>query len=497
MRILNINYANFQIIFALIYDFFILIKSFMKKITNKFIAIFSICLLLISSASAQDNKLTLKNIIDSAIKNYPKILAFYQEVEASKASILENKGFFDITLRQDYIDQSRGYYDGKLTNTQLVKRNGFLNSEIYAGYRKSFDDFENYNGGLNTNRDGEFSVGAKFSLLRDSFIDQNRLKLALAKLDFKESDFLLKNIKNIIRRDATKAYYDWIISGEIYYIYKNLYELALERNRQIKIRVNKGDLAQIIFTENQRNVLNRKTAMIKSKQEFENNAIYLSLFYRDNQGKPIIPSEKLMPKVDINEDLSKLKTQRFEKDLLNAIRKRPDLNILKIALNKENLNLKQAKNLYKPKLDVDFSASNDISNEDITRGQSRNEIKVNFEIPLQQRRAKGSIAKAKAKIDKIKFEERLLKETVNVKLSQIKNSVNNIVEMHENLKNEVDLSLKLEEAERVRFTSGGSDFFLINIREQNTASAKIENALIYGEYFKAKANYEAEAFLDF
>ena len=57
-----------------------------------------------------------------------------------------------------------------------------------------------------------------------------------------------------------------------------------------------------------------------------------------------------------------------------------------------------------------------------------------------------------------------------------------------------DIWVKLEDAEKTRFTRGGSDFFLINLREQKTASAKIENSLIFGKYYKTLADYKAETF---
>lgn len=454
---------------------------------------------IIFAANAHANEaheLSLKEVVDSAVRNYPKVLALYEEVEAAKGTELASLGFFDIKLRQSYLDNSRGYYDGKQINTEISKQNQFLGSEIYGGYRKSFGNFPDYEGDRKTNRDGEVRVGARFSLLRNATIDENRLALALSKLNVEESRFALDNIKNEIRRDATKAYYEWIIDGKIYLIYKELYELAVKRNEQLKILVAKGDVAQIILVENERNVLNRKTSMIKAKQDFENSALYLSLFYRDQKGDPIVVKSDRMPHIKIEEKLTKIENSKFERDLIHAFQNRADIKIIKIANKKQQANLEQAKNLYKPKLDVDVAVSNDISNEDATRGPVKNQIGVNFELPLQQRKAKGEIAKSRALIDKIKYEERLLLDTTKVVLTQKQNIVNSFSQMHENLTTEVELSKKLEEAEMIRFKKGGSDFFLINLREQNTATAKISNAIIYGDYYKSLAEYEAEAFLN-
>ena len=447
-------------------------------------------------AEEPQDSITLEKVVNSAVKNYPKVLALYQEVEAAKGSILANQGFFDIRLRQSVTDKSRGFYDGKQTDTEIVKQNQFLGSEIYGGYRKSFGSFENHETGIQTNRDGEFRAGARFSLLRNSMFDENRLSLALSRLDLESSKQAVFNIKNEIRRDATKAYYDWLILGKIHEIYQELYDLAFDRNEQLKIRVRKGDLARIILVENERNLLSRKTLAIKALQDFENSALYLSLFYRDDNGQPIIAKTSQMPKITLDTSLKEIAIQNLDQDTLKALQNRADINIIKISKQKELSNLRQAKNLYKPRLDLDFAVSNDVSNENQFRGQSKNEINLQFEIPLQQRKARGETIKAEAKIEKIQHEERLLQDSIKVTLNQLKNNINSISQMHENLTKETKLSEHLERAERKRFSKGGGDFFLINMREQDTATAKIKNNLIFAKYYKALADYKAEAFIE-
>ncbi len=444
----------------------------------------------------QDQKLTLQEVVNSAVTNYPKVLALYEEIKMAEGSVLASKGFFDIRLRQQYVNKTRGYYDGEYTDTQLAKNNAFLGSKMSLGYRKSFHNFENHETQNITSQDGEFRAEASFSLLQNSMIDKSRLKLILARLSLEESKLALLNIKNKIRQDAKKSYYNWIISGQIYEIYKELYKLAIKRNKQLEVRVEKGDIASIILLENERNALSRKTSMIKARQKFENAAIYLSLFYRDKNGEPIMVKNSRLPEIDLYQNLTIFNDQKINTDLATLKSRSAPLKIIDISQQKESQNLKQARNLYKPKLDVKFKASNDIANQNEKLGQTKNEVRLDFEMPLQRRMAKGEINKSKAKIDKIKYEEKLMLQSAKVNLLQIQNSVNAIVQMHENLKKEVEFSVKLENAEKTRFNRGGSDFFLINMREQNTASAQITNAIMVGDYFKKIAEYEATAFLD-
>jgi len=451
----------------------------------------------IGREKVHDQKIELKKILESVEKNYPKILALYQEIDAAEGSILAAKGFFDIKLRQTYLEKTKGYYDGRYSETSIVKRNEFLGSELYLGYRKSSHDFENHESRFYTSHEGQFKIGAKFSLLQNAMIDENRLKIINAKINAEESRLTLKNIKNEIKRDAKKAYYNWISYHEIYLINRELYDLAIKRNKQFEIRVEKGDLAPIILIENERNALSRKTAMYNALRDFENSSIYLSLFYRNENSEPIIPTDLDCPRINnINKRIRKLNIEEFDQHFIEALHNRADLKLIKLEKEIEINNLKQAKNLYKPKLDIEVLASNDLSNENPTRKQSKNEVSINFEIPLQQREAKGEIAKTNARIDRINFEEKLLKESSKARLSQFKNSINAIFEINENLQKEIMLSIKLEDAEKIKFEKGNSDFFLINIREQNTASSKVTAIHAITDYFKVFADYEAEIFFN-
>lgn len=275
----------------------------------------------LASATTSTETLSEKEVVASAVKNYPKILSHYDKIKAAESNLLASKGFFDIKLKQSYSDRSRGYYDGKSYNVELEKELGIFGSKIYSGYRKSYGDFPDYEGGSYTNSGGEYRAGAKFSLLKDRTIDSNRLKVILANLSVDEAKIEMENIKKEIERDARKAYWTWVTDGEIYKIYEDLYQLALTRQKQLETRAKSGDIAQITLVENQKNILKRKSALAKIKQEFENSAIYLSLFWRDSHGKPLVAKKSQLPQLE-NKTLL-IGKEKLNRDLENALRNRP------------------------------------------------------------------------------------------------------------------------------------------------------------------------------
>lgn len=431
--------------------------------------------------------LLVNKIIESSQKNYPQILNFYEKVANKEGKVLESLGFFDVKIKNQYQDKSRGFYDGKINDISLEKQNGFLGSKIYGGYRKSFGTFADYDGNNLTNDEGEYRIGGSFSLLRNRAIDSGRLDLITSQLELKESQIQLEKIKNEIARDAIKSYWNWVIAGYIYQTYENLYELAKKRDSQLKIRHQKGDVAQIILTENHRNVLNRQSLMQEAKNNFDNSVLALSMYYRKENGEMLMAKITELPKIDV--DLAKNLSTKIYEDIASGLENRPELRILKIQNEQENNNLAQAKNLYQPKLDLQFEASKDLGDGTKTRAQANNQVKLDFELPLQQNVAKGKIASSSSKIKAIKYEEQFYREKISTEISQLHNSLKNILQIYSNYLEELKLSQILEKAEKERFQNGNSDFFLINLREQEVATAKINKLISILRYQSIQADY--------
>lgn len=465
---------------------------------NKFRSIFVILFLsfgnLELAQASDEKKLSHYEVVAAANKNYPKILSYYEKVNSAEGTALGTLGFFDIKLKQNYTDKSRGFYDGKTTDTLLEKELGFMGAKVYGGYRKSFGSFADYEGASRTNDGGEYRAGAKFSLLRDSGIDQNRLGVILANLGVRESKIQLETIKKEIERDATKAYWKWIASAKVFHIYEELYQLAIKRQSQLEERLKKGDVAEIIVSENKKNILRRKSALAKARQDFENAAIYLSLFWRGENGAPIVPKQNQVPEIHLS--LHEIENSQIVRDLETALSNRPELQILKIQKEQNSSQLKYADNLFKPQLDVDLGASKDLGNGSASRSQANNYVGLDFAIPLQQREARGKSAEYESKLKSLKFEQQLLEDRIKAELEQIKIQISSIVEMHQNLSEEAKLADLLEHSEREKFKHGASNFFLVNLREQDTAASKAAVAEMLERYQGALADYKMAVFFN-
>jgi outer membrane protein TolC len=428
-------------------------------------------------------------VVDSTLKHYPKILAYYEKITETEGDVLQNQGLFDIKLKQKYQANTKGFYTNNNFDIVLEKQNAFLGSKVYAGYRKSYGNFPDYDNKYLTNNNGEYRLGASVSLLQNNMFDKNRLALANAKLNNQESKLQLAKMQAEIIKDAKQAYWKWFLYGKIYIIYQDLYQLALERDKQLQIRLQQGDIANIVAIENKRNILNRKNIMLEAKQDFLNSCFYLSLFYRQENGAPQNINEKTLPSSSLPIKLNHITEKNLEQDIQQAMQFRPEMQILKVKQNKEQNYLKQAKNMLQPSLDLSFETSQDLGKGSVTRKETVNNVKLDFDLPLQQRDAKGQEIKAEANIKYLSYEQQLLTEKIQIEIKQIGSYINILAEIYHNAEEEFKLSQKLATAEKERFKQGGSDFFLINLREQELARAHISKIQAIEKYYHTTADY--------
>jgi outer membrane protein TolC len=467
-----------------------------KKFLFKFAVFITLSLGSFSSFSKNPEILTLNQVVESAVKHYPKVLSHYDKIRAAQSSLLASEGFFDIRLKQNYSDRTRGYYDGKIYDGEIEKNFGFLSSKLYGGYRKSYGSFPEYEGGSLTNSSGEFRAGAKFSLLKDRDIDQSRLSLLLGSLSVEEAKVELENIKMEIARDAAKAYWDWVASGNILRIYNDLYELSLNRQSQLEIKSKKGDLAQIIVVENEKNLLKRKASLAKIQQDFEASSIYLSLFWRDSSGHPIKPNKTALPLVSTKTSLDVSNHHDQKRDIENALLKRPEIRIMKIKSEEQKNELKYAENLLKPQLDVEFGVSKDEGRGEESRSQSNNYAGATFSLPLQRREGKGKVAAAESKLSAIRQEQTLLEDRIRAEIKQIAIKIETLLEVHSLVNEEAKLAETLQLSEVEKFKHGASNFFLVNLREQDLAASRAAVIEVFREFHNMKADYKLAVFDD-
>jgi outer membrane protein TolC len=456
-------------------------------------------LLLIEMGSlwAQESMpLHLEKVLESTRDHAPNVRMALDRVLYYESKQRAASGAFDSSIDANYYDRDGEYYNSSYYKAKVTKPLPYLNSKIYGGHKKSRGNFPSYEGEVTTLEDGEFFGGVSLSLLRDRSIDKKRLKLRLSEYDVEIGKWKQNDLLMVMLQEATIAYWKWVGEGLKLKVAQNLLALAEQRQVAFQKRIKKGDLAAIYAAENEQYILKRKSKVAKLMAEVKYSALYLSLYYRDKDGRPIVAEANQLPELTTMKDaisysLQRKNQQEESQELKGILDKNFSLQSLKVELNQ----IKKENTFYNtrflPQLDLKYEYAEDRGAGPRSLYSKDHKIYLSLNIPLEYNTIKGN---EQANMAALRIKEREVQfkvEQLNVKLEQLLTKLKALKEIKENTEKEVSLAVKLEDSERQKFTSGDSDYFVVNIREQNTADARVKLIESLFDFQEALAQYRA------
>ena len=414
---------------------------------------------------------------ESSLKYHPTVLSALENLQGAEKAVQGKRGAFDAKVTSDYRRQTKHDWNATLHRTQLEKSLRFANSKIYAGaeqqssHRGVFAPF--YNTGFPQSQYGNYNlIGAKFSLWKDLFIDRDRASLQNAKYDLKIANAEKQLTEWDIKRLGLLAYWQWVTARKIKDVYEELLKNGETRNEFLNARSKKGDIAQILVTENEQYVASRKGSLQAAKERLVHAEQELSLFYRDANAQPIVPGSEeeyqdypaklqaLMENVDLNTDITQI------------VEKRPDLKNLALNVSKTEIDLELAKQDLKPKIDVttEYFQRTVVHPQGLPRDYLM--VMAQVSVPIERNLGNGNIGEARAKrmiaerqmsygIQKYKSEVLALRQSLKLRLEQVVQSEIEFAKAKE-----------LVVSETYKFKSGGGNLFLVNLREEAEANAE-------------------------
>ncbi|MBL7665302.1 MAG: TolC family protein [Bacteriovoracaceae bacterium] len=444
---------------------------------------------------ASPHAISESKVVDSALKNFPVVLNAFQNVVQFENIYRKSYGEFDLKVIGESNSYLDGFYTGDAYKVYVEKELEFINAKLYSGVKKSNGAFPDYEGKLKASQAGEPFVGLNFSLLRNIFIDEDRLNILNSKIDLESSVIELSKVKLEVTFAATEAYWQFVNAKERYKIaHKNL-DIAMERMTQLKRRISKGDLAEIYAVENEQYILKRKNQLLEELKNLVEKTYVLSLFYRDEEAKPIVLLEQEVSYENIE---MKLYDQNQLDEMFQRVNnENPDLKLAGNKLLQVANEIKLAESNYWPELNLRVE---NISNRYISTGpQDENETRVllNLEIPLEYNKIKGDYRAKKAKERIYNYELKFKGETLNAKARTISKKMEYTFEKYNNAESEIQLAQKLIQAEQKKFQLGDSDFFVLNIREQNWFEAQEKKLSAQLEFFILRAELRKLAAVEY
>ena len=438
--------------------------------------------------------LLIDEVLRASEQHFPRILQSLAARRAASGVALEAEGSFDLVFGADGFSRMSGFYDGTAIEGSAKQRLRPLGASVYAGYKLSSGDFPIYEDINYTNTGGAFKVGVLFSMLRDRTIDSQRFKETDARLNLRQAELDLLLTKIGVQERALIAYWDWVAKGQQLRVYEELLTIAIDREEGLEEQVRRGARAEIFLTENLQNINRRRRLATAAQRDLTIAANMLSLYLRDQDGQPVVADpERLPPGRSINEVYTEGTPPPVP--VSETLARRPELAILRTAIERERNRLALAENDLKPRLDLALEVQEGGLGSIAEGGPSRDStdtvVGFTFSVPLQQRTGRGRIMQSRAKLDAREQEQRFREDQIELEIRNLLVDLNVSRELLLIAEQEVQQAEIMRRSELRRFESGASDFFLLNIREETAANARI--ALFQAELATriARANYDA------
>ncbi|WP_202189617.1 TolC family protein, partial [Blastomonas sp. CCH1-A6] len=258
----------------------------------------------------------------------------------------------------------------------------------------------------------------------------------------------------------------------------------------IRRQVQLGARAAILLTENEQNLLRRQSLLVAAERDLANAAQRLSLFWRDDDGRPRVATP-----ADLPTSLPMVRQLR-DTDPAAVLARRPDIQLIEQRLAQGEAKLELEQNKLLPSLRLFAEA---LLAEILARlgGRSRDPFEAvvgfTFSMPLQNRAAKGNVAAAEAYINALEWKRRQSEEQILAEIAQLSTNLTAAERLAVLARDEEVQAEKLAAGERRLFQAGASDFFLVNLREDAAANAAIRRLDAEFRLAQARADLVAVA----
>ena len=438
----------------------------------------------------ETSQLSLNSFLRTVDANFPKMVSVRLESNLANSKAQEKRGAFDpvFSFNSDFIRYNPSSAPGKAYETQMsegtievLDRSG---AKLAVGARLNNGRVKSP--GNSTGEWGEYFVSAKIPLIRDRLTNAKTVAEKQALLGVPLADQFIRQTRFDVLQKAGDVYWDWVGAGEKLRINQALYDLAVDRAKFIKLRVEAGANPAIDNAEANAEVFRRKGSFEKAERDLQKSELKLQFFLWNQQ---TIAEPKPLQRTRLP-----LLASRFELPTQNAIDagrstalvERPELLGIQLSRDLFSLDLALAENERKPALDFTLGPGTDLGGGGIGLTYKTG---LFYSIPLRQNTADGRIIQVQVKLQKLDLEEKQTRQGILIEVSDAVSSLKQTLERVKAAELEVTAARELERGEKIRFDNGSSTLFLINQRERGRAEAEIRYADVRVEMEQANLNY--------
>ena len=261
-------------------------------------------------------------------------------------------------------------------------------------------------------------------------------------------------------------------------------EVAKARAAQLTKQAKEGARAQFDVIEANQEVQRRRERLITATRQVESEQFKLALFlWKDTD--PDVPTRYRPPKFSsVNGDLLRHMTASERQ---RAITRRPEVQLVHLEAELNNIDLEVAENNFLPTLNADAVPTRKPGEFVLGLGYR---FGVQFSIPFLQREARGDLLQMEGKAKRLQFLKHYRVQQVSMDVANAQSAVDRAQERIQVAQQALTLARKLEKGERTRFKLGSTSLLFVNLRERNVLQAAEGWITAMADYQKARAFYQ-------
>lgn len=434
--------------------------------------------------------LRLEEVLRATEKAHPLLLAADVDRAAADGETLAAEGAFDAAWKTRAMARPIGYYDNFTIDSVVEKPTALWGVSTFAGWRLGLEKFPEYDAKLRTLELGQARAGVNIPVLRNGPTDRRRASLARAELAQRMAQLSWVQQRIELRRMASHRYWAWVSAGRKIEVAEALLGNVEARQAAVAARVQSGDLPSIELTDNARALEQRRAQVALSLRTLEQAAIELSLFWRDERGQPLLPRREQLP-ADWPESAP---VTNAAGDAVTALQQRPEPKRLQLQREQQGVELEFTDNQLLPAIDLQVAGARNFGPAVPDRPDLKEpvlEVSLLLDVPLQNRLNEGRATALRAQVERTELQRRFASERVVADVQDGHSGVTRAKERIQSIRREVQFANELEAAERERFAAGDSQLLIVNLREQQTAEARLREVDALFDYHRALADLRA------
>lgn len=439
--------------------------------------------------------LELDEVLQSVQTNFPLLLAIEQEREIAAGNRLAAMGAFDLNLRSRGIAQD-GTFDNQRMDFLAEQPTLVQGITLFSGYRFGYGDYPVYYGDRKTADGGELRAGLQMPLLKDAAIDRRRATLRQARITEQMAEPTIQRARIDYLRNAAKAYWNWAAAGRQYAIASGLMKLARDRQAGFEEQFRRGQIAEFVVIDNRRLIVEREGVLVAAERRLQQTALELSLFYRDAEANPCVPSSDRLPIIRPDGIMAPNAKERLASEIEIALQQRPELARFRLLKERIAVDRQLAENQLNPSLNAVLAGAQDMGNGKKGEGifaldRSNYEAGLVMEVPLQRRDASGKMQAARAGMTQAVTQERYARDQIVVEVQDATSNLDRASERLQLARKEADIAQRVADLERARFEKGQGTLLEVNLRELAAAAAQAKVIDTFADVQRAHADLRA------